>query len=300
MHKVLITGGTGFLGSALVKVLQNLNYDITLLSHDIDKARLLFNSDIKLIGGINQIDDNAIFDSVINLAGAPIFGRPWTGERKSLLRDSRIITTQALVDRISTLPHKPSVLISGSAIGIYGEQGDNVISEKTTVSLNDFSHHLCADWENTALKAQAAGIRVCLIRTGLVIGAGGGFLKSMLLPFKLCLGGKLGSGKQWMSWIHIQDWIAIVIKMITDESLQGAYNATAPQPVTNNEFTQALAKRLNRIAVIPLPTWFLTVLLGEMAGLLLCSQRVLPIKLQELNFVFKYRELPSALNALDL
>ena len=300
MHKVLITGGTGFLGSALVKVLQNLNYDITLLSHDIDKARLLFNSDIKLIGGINQIDDNAIFDSVINLAGAPIFGRPWTGEGKSLLRDSRIITTQALVDRISTLPHKPSVLISGSAIGIYGEQGDNVISEKTTVSLNDFSHHLCADWENTALKAQAAGIRVCLIRTGLVIGAGGGILKSMLLPFKLCLGGKLGSGKQWMSWIHIQDWIAIVIKMITDESLQGAYNATAPQPVTNNEFTQALAKRLNRIAVIPLPTWFLTVLLGEMAGLLLCSQRVLPIKLQELNFVFKYRELPSALNALDL
>ncbi len=300
MHKVLITGGTGFLGSALVKVLQNLNYDITLLSHDIDKARLLFNSDIKLIGGINQIDDNAIFDSVINLAGAPIFGRPWTGERKSLLRDSRIITTQALVDRISTLPHKPSVLISGSAIGIYGEQGDNVISEKTTVSLNDFSHHLCADWENTALKAQAAGIRVCLIRTGLVIGAGGGFLKSMLLPFKLCLGGKLGSGKQWMSWIHIQDWIAIVIKMITDESLQGAYNATAPQPVTNNEFTQALAKRLNRIAVIPLPTCFLTILLGEMAGLLLCSQRVLPIKLQELNFVFKYRELPSALNALDL
>ena len=103
-----------------------------------------------------------------------------------------------------------------------------------------------------------------------------------------------------MSWIHIQDWIAIVIKMITDESLQGAYNATAPQPVTNNEFTQALAKRLNRIAVIPLPTWFLTVLLGEMAGLLLCSQRVLPIKLQELNFVFKYRELSSALNALEL
>jgi len=300
MHKVLITGGTGFLGSALVKVLQNSNYDITLLSHDIDKARLLFNSDIKLIGGINQIDDDAIYDSVINLAGAPIFGRPWTGERKSLLRDSRIITTQALVDRISTLPHKPSVLISGSAIGIYGEQGDNKISEKTTVSLYDFSHHLCADWENTALKAQAAGIRVCLIRTGLVIGAGGGFLKSMLLPFKLCLGGKLGSGKQWMSWIHIQDWIAIVIKMITDESLQGAYNATAPQPVTNNEFTQALAKRLNRIAVIPLPTWFLTVLLGEMAGLLLCSQRVLPIKLQELNFVFKYPELSSALNALDL
>ncbi len=300
MHKVLITGGTGFLGSALVKVLQNSNYDITLLSHDIDKARLLFNSDIKLIGDINQIDDDAIFDSVINLAGAPIFGRPWTGERKSLLRDSRIITTQALVDRISTLPHKPSVLISGSAIGIYGEQGDNKISEKTTVSLYDFSHHLCTDWENTALKAQAAGIRVCLIRTGLVIGAGGGFLKSMLLPFKLCLGGKLGSGKQWMSWIHIQDWIAIVIKMITDESLQGAYNATAPQPVTNNEFTQALAKRLNRIAVIPLPTWFLTVLLGEMAGLLLCSQRVLPIKLQELNFVFKYRELSSALNALEL
>ena len=141
---------------------------------------------------------------------------------------------------------------------------------------------------------------MCLIRTGLVIGAGGGILKSMLLPFKLCLGGKLGSGKQWMSWIHIQDWIAIVIKMITDESLQGAYNATAPQPVTNNEFTQALAKRLNRIAVIPLPTWFLTVLLGEMAGLLLCSQRVLPIKLQELNFVFKYRELSSALNALEL
>ena len=300
MKKILITGGTGFLGSALVKELRNLNYEITLLSHDINNARRLFNNDVKLLSNINQIDDSDFFDCVINLAGAPIFGRLWTNNRKSLLRDSRIITTQQLVDKISTLNNKPSVLISGSAIGIYGEQGDITVSEESTVSHTDFSHQLCADWENTALKAQEAGIRVCLIRTGLVIGSGGGFLKSMLLPFKLGLGGTLGSGKQWMSWIHIHDWLAIVLKMMSDERMQGPYNATAPHPITNAEFTHILANRLHRIAFLPLPTFFLTALLGEMAGLLLCSQRVLPIKLLELNFVFEYSELSTALKALDL
>ena len=190
---------------------------------------------------------------------------------------------------------KPKLLISGSAIGYYGDQGDTVLTEQSATR-EDFSHRLCADWENEAKKAEQFGVRVCLIRTGLVLGEGGGLLQRMLLPFRLGLGGRLGDGQQWMSWIHRQDWIAIAQMMITDASMQGAYNATAPNPVTNSEFTRTLAHCLKRPALLPVPAWLLKMLLGEMSELVLGSQRVIPERLLAQGFGFQYGDLSSALN----
>jgi uncharacterized protein (TIGR01777 family) len=191
----------------------------------------------------------------------------------------------------------PTVLINGSAIGIYGNQGDSVLSENSTF-VPDFSQQLCTDWEQTARQAEALGVRVCLIRTGLVLGEGGGLLKRMLLPFKLGLGGRLGSGQQWMSWIHIDDWVAIVDTLINREDLQGAFNASAPQPVTNAEFSQTLAEVLHRPMLLPLPAWLLNTLLGEMAELLLGSQRVMPERLLSNGYTFQYENLQLALNQI--
>jgi hypothetical protein len=195
---------------------------------------------------------------------------------------------------------KPELLISGSAIGYYGDQSDTVLTEQST-PYEDFSQQLCADWEAAAKQAEQFGVRVCLIRTGLVVANGGGFLQRMLLPFRLGLGGRLGDGRQWMSWIHRQDWINIARTMIADSTMQGAYNATAPTPVTNTDFTRILAQCLKRPALLPVPTWLLKILLGEMSQLVLGSQRVLPERLSAQGFKFQYDDLAAALNeALSL
>jgi uncharacterized protein (TIGR01777 family) len=189
---------------------------------------------------------------------------------------------------------KPELLISGSAIGYYGNQGDTVLTEQS-FSKPDFSQQLCSDWENAANQAEQFGVRVCIIRTGLVIASGGGLLLRMLLPFRLGLGGRLGDGNQWMSWIHREDWLAIAHRMITDPSMSGVYNATAPNPVTNREFTRILAHRVNRPALLPVPAWVLKTALGERAELLLGSQRVLPKRLLAEGFSFQFEDLESAI-----
>jgi uncharacterized protein (TIGR01777 family) len=192
---------------------------------------------------------------------------------------------------------KPELLINGSAIGYYGDQGDTQLTEQSEVKA-DFSQKLCSDWEQEALKAELMGIRVCLMRTGLVLGEGGGLLQRMLLPFRLGLGGRLGAGNQWMSWIHRDDWIAIALKMIKDSSMHGAYNATAPNPVTNSQFTLTLAESLHRPALLPVPAWLLKSLLGEMSELVLGSQRVLPARLNLEGYQFKFTHLESALKQI--
>ena len=227
------------------------------------------------------------------MAGAPIFDLRWTEARKQLIRESRVNLTEQLVACMARMTVKPELLISGSAIGYYGDQGDTIMTEKSEVK-QDFSQQLCLDWEQAAKKAEQLGVRVCLIRTGLVLGDGG-LLKRMLLPFQLGLGGRLGNGKQWMSWIHLQDWLSIAERMISDNSMSGVYNATAPNPVTNTEFTKVLAKTVNRPALFPLPAGLLTVLLGEMSSLVLGSQRVLPERLQTQGYRFQYTDLAAAL-----
>jgi uncharacterized protein (TIGR01777 family) len=292
---ILITGGTGFIGSALAQALVKQGYMVTVLSRRPDSVASICGSGVKALGSLQQITPEDRYDSVINLAGEPIFGARWTDARKKIIRDSRIGLTQQLVEKIEQMPVKPALLINGSAIGYYGDQGDTVLTEQST-PVQDFSQNLCADWETAAKKAELFGVRVCLIRTGLVLDYGGGLLQRMLPPFRFGLGGRLGNGRQWMSWIHRQDWIRIALAMISDASMQGAYNATAPHPVTNQEFTKILAASLNRPGFIPVPAWFLKIALGEMSQLILASQRVLPERLLANGFTFQCSDLANALS----
>ncbi|MFI3121403.1 MAG: TIGR01777 family oxidoreductase [Methylococcaceae bacterium] len=291
---ILVTGGTGFIGSALVKNLVKQGHTVTVLSRSPDKVTNIFGAGVHALASLTLLKTEDCFQVIINLAGAPIVDSRWSEERKQLIRASRIGLTEQLITYIARVKAKPKLLISGSAIGYYGDQGDTVLTERSAPS-KDFSGQLCIDWETAAKQAEQFGVRVCLIRTGLVIGDGGGFLSQMLLPFRLGLGGRLGNGQQWMSWIHRQDWINIVLASITDSSMQGAYNATAPNPVTNDAFTKILARCLHRPALLPIPSWLLKILLGEMSQLVLGSQNVLPERLLAQGFTFQYNDLTTAL-----
>lgn len=292
---ILITGGTGFIGSALVKSLVEQGHAVTVLSRSPDKVTEICGSGVNALRSLTHLKAEDSYQVIINLAGAPIFDARWSEARKQLIRDSRIGLTEHLISSIARMTVKPELLISGSAIGYYGDQGDTVLTEQST-PYEDFSNQLCAYWEATARQAEQFGVRVCLIRTGLVIAKGGGFLQRMLPVFRLGLGGRLGNGRQWLSWIHRQDWINIAQTMIVDSTMNGAYNATAPNPVTNAEFTRILAQRLNRPALMTVPAWLLNALLGEMSQLLLGSQRVMPERLLAQGFEFQYDNLSAALN----
>ncbi|HSN24424.1 MAG TPA: TIGR01777 family oxidoreductase, partial [Methylomicrobium sp.] len=218
--KILVTGGTGFIGRALVKALQIEGHEVTVLSRSPETVEKLCGPEAIGLGHLSYLPPEKSFEVVINLAGAPIFDVRWSDERKRVIRESRIALTEQLVACIERMNVKPKLLISGSAIGYYGNQGDTPLTEASE-GLPDFSHQLCLDWEEAAMRASIFGLRVCLIRTGLVIAEDGGLLQRMLLPFRLGLGGRIGSGGQWMSWIHRQDWIKIALTMISDESMQG-------------------------------------------------------------------------------
>ncbi len=291
---ILITGGTGFIGRTLCPALLSAGHSVTVYSRCRDKVTSILGNEVRPLDALSDLSADDHFDAIINFAGAPIFDRKWTNERKRVLMESRIGTTQQLLEYIIRAKTKPSVLLSGSAIGFYGDQGDTVLDE-SAVGKDDFGHRLCAAWEDEAGAAEMHGVRVCLLRTGLVIGKNGGFLKPMILPYKLGLGGKLGTGSQWMPWIHIDDYVAICQYLLNNSALEGIFNLTAPHPVTNREFTRTLAKQLNRPAFLSIPSWFLKLILGEMAELLLGSQRVIPKRLMDSNFKFRHATLESAL-----
>ncbi len=291
---ILITGGTGFLGAALARSLYDQNCRVTVLTRHPQNISLLRRAGIQALGDLQQLGPTSSFHAIINLAGEPLFAGRWTPQRKAQFRDSRIGLTGHLVAAIARMQVKPRVLISGSAIGYYGNQGDTPLSEYSAVH-EDFSQQLCHDWELAARQAEALGVRVCLLRTGLVLAQDGGLLGRMLPVFRAGLGGRLGDGQQWMSWIHRQDWLAIVQTLLNDDTLHGPYNATAPHPVTNGEFTRTLAAGLHRPALLPLPGWLLKPLLGEMSELLLGSQKVLPQRLLESGYIFQYSYLDDAL-----
>ncbi|MCC6922781.1 MAG: TIGR01777 family oxidoreductase [Nitrosomonas sp.] len=296
--KILITGGTGFIGRSLTPALLADGHSITILSRYPGKVESVFGKKTQQIGSMSDLTDQVHFDAIFNFAGAPIFGSRWSNAHKTVLLNSRIHTTQTIIDYIERAKTKPSVLLSGSAIGIYGDRGDTILDETAPLPVpteDDFGHQLCVTWEKTAEKAKTQNIRVCLLRTGLVLGKNGGFLQPMLQPFKLGLGCKLGSGNQWMPWIHRDDYVAICKTLLENNTLAGVFNLTAPNPVTNSTFTETLARLLKRKALLTMPTWALNLLLGEMAQLLTGSQRVIPKAILDSGFQFKYTELETAL-----
>ncbi len=292
--KILITGGTGFIGQTLCPALLAAGHTLTVYSRHPDRVNPILGDQVTPLNSLKALSESDYFEAIINLAGAPIFGKRWTDERKQVLLHSRIDVTQDLVKFIARAQTKPVVFLSGSAIGYYGNQGDTIVDE-TSPGQDDFGRQLCVEWENEAVKAKEHGVRVCQLRTGLVIGKNGGFLQPMILPFKLGLGGRMGSGKQWMPWIHIDDHVAICLALLNSTELDGPFNLTAPNPVTNQVFAQTLAKTLHRPAFLPAPAWVLKLLLGEMSELLLGSQRVIPRRMLGADYQFKFTELGAAL-----
>ena len=296
---ILITGGTGFLGSALTFKWSQEDQPVTIFSRSADKVQRAFGNRVRAVTRTEDLPDASSYRAVVNLAGAGIFDQRWSEARKQVLRESRIDFTRQLANWINRSVSPPDVLINGSAIGFYGDQGDALLTELSSPQV-DFSQQLCADWEQAALQAESSGTRVCVIRTGLVLGQDGGLLKRMLPPFRFGLGGRLGRGGQWMSWVHLQDWLEIVQAMMDNPTMRGAYNATAPIPVTNTEFSNCLAGVLNRPLLLPLPEFALKLLLGEMAALVLGSQRVIPQRLLDQGYAFQFTQLDVALRNLLL
>lgn len=290
--KILIAGGTGFIGKALCKSLIQDDHDITVVTRNPQNIKL----PLKGIGSVDSLQLNAQFDVVINLTGEPIADKRWSEGQKRIITNSRIASTQQLINFMINAESKPKVFISGSAIGIYGiTTSDEPVDEMKTGD-GSFSSQLCTDWEAKALEANELGIRTCLLRTGIVLGENGGALRKMLLPFKLGAGGKIGSGKQWMPWIHVADVVSAIRHCMIDEQIIGPVNIVAPKPVTNAEFTRQLGKALNRPTLLPMPAFVVSLLFGQMGEeLLLSGKKVIPQKLTTRQFKFQFNELELAL-----
>jgi len=294
---ILITGGTGLIGRQLCKTLLAEGHELTVLSRNPASVPAKCGAGVHAMAGLDEWRSDQFFDAIINLAGEPIVDARWTARRKQVLWDSRVSLTKHLVQRISAARHKPGVLLSGSAVGYYGNRGDAVLDESAPAG-EDFAARLCQAWEEAARGAEMAGVRVCRLRTGLVLSRHGGLLGRMLLPFKLGLGARLGEGKQWMSWIHIDDYVAMLLGLLNDIQASGPYNMTSPRPVANAQFTAALATVLHRPALFVVPAMFLRLGMGERACLLLEGQKVLPKKMETAGFRFAFINLADALRDL--
>jgi uncharacterized protein len=295
--RILITGATGFIGQPLCRHLADGGHEVATVSRDPIAASARLGPGITAHGGIAAAwaaCTGIPYDAVINLAGAPIAEGRWTPERKRILYTSRINLTRELVEMIRRTPAKPAVLISASASGYYGDAGDRELDESAPAG-GGFLAELCRDWEQTALAAGAAGVRVCIVRLGLVLGPGGGLLARLAPLFRAGLGGRLGSGRQWMPWIHQRDVIGLIVHLLRRDDLAGAFNVSAPKPVTNAEFTRALARAVHRPALMPVPAAALRVALGEMGGMLTASQRMVARRALESGYEFAFRELTGAL-----
>ena len=292
---VLITGATGFIGSRVCDALVERGDAFGVLSRNPTRAREKFSTAKGVHGWDTGAEVLSGVDAIIHLAGETIAGR-WNADKKRRIRESRVTSTQQLVALLTAAETKPSTLVCASAIGYYGDSGDAQFTE-TSPAGTDFLAEVCQEWEGEALKATELGIRVVTVRIGLVLGNGGGLLAQVLPPFKMGVGGKLGSGNQWMSWIHVDDVVGILLHAMDTASVSGALNATAPAPVRNIEFTKTLGAVLGRPTLFPVPTFGLKLMMGEFADFVVLSQKILPEKTEGSGYTFQHRTLESALRA---
>lgn len=292
MH-ILIGGGTGFIGTHLSRYFSTQGVRVSVLTRHLGEHKRLHA--VQYITSLT-IQDGP-YDIIINLAGEPLDKNRWNEDSKQSITHSRLHSTQKIIEYIKNVPVKPRLLITGSAIGFYGNSLEQTFQEDTEPADRGFTHTLCAAWEKAGMEAKEYGVRVCVIRTGIVLDHDAGALNKMLWPFKLGLGAQLGQGNQWMSWIHIQDVVKAINFLANKQELQGPFNFTAPGAVTNKQFTQQLAHALKRPQFLTLPDFVVTKIFGEMAEtLLLKGQRVVPHQLLAAGYTFKFPALEEALH----
>lgn len=300
--KVAIAGATGFVGSRLVEVLQQQGHQVLVLTRNLDTARRLFPAtafpNLEIIpytptesGAWQQSISGCT--GVVNLAGAPLADERWTASRKQEILDSRQLGTRRIVEAIAAAQSKPDVLVNASAVGYYGTS-ETTTFDDTSPAGNDFLAQVCQAWEAEAQQVKQTGTRLVILRLGIVLGKGGA-LGKMLLPFKLFAGGPLGSGRQWFSWIHIDDVVNLIVQGLTDRQMQGTFNATAPNPVRMSQLCQDLGEVLGRPSWLPVPDFALELLLGEAAQVVLEGQQALPKRTLETGFNYQYATLKPAL-----
>ena len=292
--KILVTGSTGLVGSVLIPSLKSKGHQVVRLVRSAPKdseTEIYWNPQ----KGTLSADSVEGFDAVVHLAGDNLAEGRWTDEKKRSIRESRTKGTTLLSETLAKLERKPEVLVSASAVGFYGSRGDELLTEESA-SGDDFLAEVCRAWELSTQAASQSGVRVVHLRFGVILSGAGGALKKMLLPFRMGVGGKLGDGRQYMSWIAIDDAVGAIEHALTNEALRGPVNTVAPEAVTNYEFTKALGHTLSRPTIFPVPAFAARLAFGEMAdATLLASQRVEPARLKESGFVFKYPKLEGAL-----
>ena len=302
MKKVIVTGATGLIGKKLIQALLDRNDEVVIFSRDIKKAKSIFPNVKQIIEWDyhhpekwkSNLENS---DAVVHLAGLNLFAKRWNDEFKKSIIESRQVSTMNLADAIKSCDKKPEVFISASGIGYYGDCGETVLNENSAKG-NDFLADVCEVWENESVNVEESGVRSVQIRTGLVLSTEDGALKQMLPPFKFFIGGYLGNGKQWASWLHIDDIVEIYLHAIDNSSLTGSLNATAPNPIRMKEFAQTLARVLHRPSLFPVPKFILRLVVGEASEVVLASQRIDVKKLVESGYKFKFEILEDALRDL--
>ena len=298
--KILITGATGLIGRRVCRSLINEGHQVVVLSRRPPAATDLSGVIVFRWEPVAEPPPAAALEdveAVIHLAGEPVAAARWTDEQKRRIRDSRVKGSRNLVAGLRATPRPPKVFVSSSAVGFYGDRGDEILNEGSAPG-SDFLSEVCLDWETEAARSRELGVRAAFVRTGVAISPSGGALEKMLPPFKLGLGGRLGDGRQWFPWIHIEDVVGIFLHALMSPAVDGPINGVAPGIVTNEEFTRELAAALNRPAFFPVPQFALRALMGEMAEVVTASQRVVPQVALDTGYRFKYPNLRPALESL--